>query len=260
MIRTPRSILLGVLVLRALPAAAQDELPAPERYVLRVEYLRWSPALTGQVQKGIGDLEGTLLDVKQDLGIGEAGAHTLRGSVRLGRTSKLRGSWVSLDYRGDVESGRPFTYGSTVVGRGDRVVTSFKGNYFTTEVEWDFLIRGQGFLGLLAGVKYFDVDTLLANVDTSSRVVETEKIPIPVLGLAGRAYVHPRLSLEGEISGLPAGDRGHAFEILLAARLHVSDRLAATGGWRKLTLEGRDDRDYFNLRLGTWTFGVELSL
>ena len=25
-------------------------------------------------------------------------------------------------------------------------------------------------------------------------------------------------------------------------------------------LEGQDDRDFFNLRLGTWTFGVEISL
>jgi hypothetical protein len=151
-------------------------------------------------------------------------------------------------------------YGTTAVGAGDQVITTLKGNYVTGELEWDFVDRRQGFLGLLVGVKYFDVDAILLNADTSSRVAETERLPIPVLGLAGRAYLHPRFSLEAELSGLPAGDRGHVWEFLLAARVHLSDHLAATGGYRRLALEGRDDRDFFNLDLGTWTFGVELSL
>lgn len=242
------------------PAAAQSAAPAPEQYRLRVEYLWWSPQPTGQIQKGVSELEGTLLDVEADLGIGKAKASPLRASLRLGEAWKLRGSWSPLDFGGDVLSERAFVYGTTFVFPGQRVITSLNGNYFTGEIEWDFLRRANGFLGLLFGVKYFDVDVLLLNADTSSRVVETERLPIPVVGLGGRAYLSRRLSVEGEFSGLPAGDRGHVWEILLAARVHLSERLAATGGWRKLVIEGRDGRDFFSLALGQWTYGVELSL
>ncbi len=131
----------------------------------------------------------------------------------------------------------------------------------TGEIAWDFLQRPQGFLGLLVGVKFVDVDALVLNADTSDRVVETERLPIPVLGLAGRVYLTRHFSVEGEISGLTLGDRGHVYEVFGAARLHLTDHIAATGGYRKLALEGRpDDQNYLKIDLGTWTFGAEISL
>jgi hypothetical protein len=241
-------------------ALAQSNLPAAEQYHLRLEYLWWSPQPTGQIQRGVGDTEGTLLDVESDLGIGKASMNVARGSLRLGPSWKLRGSWAPLDFRGDVIADRAFDYGTTGVEPGDQVITSLKGNCITGELAWDFVRRPTGFLGLLVGVKYFDVDVLLLNATTSSRVAETEKLPIPVLGLAGRAYLSRRFSVEGELSGLPAGNRGHVWEILLAARFHLSDHIAGTGGWHKLVIEGRDAPNYFNLSLGQWTYGVELSL
>jgi hypothetical protein len=252
----------GSLALAALlaPPAHGGELPAAEKYTVRLEYLLWSPQPSGQLQKGLGDVEGTLLDAEADLGLGEGGANALRGTLRLGGSWKLRGSWSPLEFRGDVTAGQPFVYGTTVVRAGDRVLTSLLGNYVTAELEWDFVERQRGFLGLLVGVKYFDVDAALVNGATSSRVLETERLPIPVVGLAGRAYLHRRLSVEGELSGLTVGDRGHVGELLLSARVHVVDRIAVTGGFRKLVLEGRNDRDFFHLDLGTWTLGVELSL
>ncbi len=257
------TLAVGSLALAALvaPPAEALEGPAPaEKYTVRLEYLFWSPPPSGQLQKGLGDAEGTLLDAEADLGLGEGDSNAIRGTVRLGGAWKLRGSWSPLEFRGDVTAGQPFVYGTTVVRAGDRVLTSLLGNYFTGELEWDFVERPRGFLGLLVGVKYFDVDAALVNGTTSSRVLETERLPIPVLGLAGRAYLHRRLSVEGELSGLTAGDRGHVGELLLSAHVHVVDRVAVTGGFRKLVLEGRNDRDFFHLDLGTWTFGVELSL
>jgi hypothetical protein len=255
------ALVASTLLLAAAPASAQYGTPAPEQYHLRVEYLWWSPQPVGEIQKGLGDLEGTLLDVETDLGIQKAKMNFLSGALRLGPSWKLRGSWAPLDFGGDVEATRPFFYGTTPVLAGQRVVTSLKGNYYTAALEWDFVRDSTGFLGLLMGVKYFDVDVLLLNATTESRVAETEQLPIPVLGLAGRAYLDRHFSVEGEVSGLTLGDRGHVWEILLAARLHLSESLAGTFGWRKLVIEGRDGRDYFNLALGgQWTYGVELSL
>jgi len=250
----------GLVLLWSGPASAQSTLPTGEQYRLRLEYLWWSPQPSGQIQKGVSEIEGTLLDVETDLGIEKAEANAVRGSLRLGESWKLRGSWTPLDFGGDVAADQAFAYGTTVVLADQRVVTSLKGNYFTSELAWDFVRRPSGVLGLLIGVKYFDVDVLLVNADTESRVAETERLPVPVLGLAGRAYLGQRLSVEGEVSGLPAGDRGHVWEVLLAARVHLSDRLAGTAGWRKLVIEGKDGRDFFSLALGQWTYGVELSL
>jgi hypothetical protein len=259
----PRTLLLVVVAALAGSAtsSAQTDVAPAERYSLRLEYLFWSPTPAGEVQKGVSGVEGTLLDLQQDLGFTQAPMNTVRGSLRLGRGVKLRGSWSPLDFEGDATSERAFLYGTAVVVPGQQVLSSLKGNYVTGEIAWDFLQRPQGFLGLLVGVKFVDVDALVLNVDTSDRVVETERLPIPALGLAGRFYLTRHFSVEGEISGLTLGDRGHVYEVFGAARLHLTDHIAATGGYRKLALVGRpDDQNYLKIELGTWTFGAEISL
>jgi hypothetical protein len=242
------------------PAVGAQEVAPAERYNVRLEYLFWSPQPTGQLQKGFSEQEGTLVDIQDDLEMVESAMSPVRGTLRFGGGVKLRGSWSRLDFEGDAMAERFLSYGNVVVAPGQRVVTELSGNYFTAEIAWDFLERPRGFLGLLAGVKYFDVDVLLLNASTSDRVVETERLPIPVLGLAGRAYLGRWFSVEGELSGLPAGDRGHVYELMLAGRAHASRRIALTLGWRRLAIEGRDERDFFKLDLGTWTIGAELSL
>ncbi len=257
-----RPSLFGVLALAAAaaPAAAQEPLPAAEQYRVRLEYLWWSPQPAGQLQKGFSDQEGTLVDAEADLGLQGSAANMLRGVLRLGTSWKLRGSWSPIDFRGDVLASRGFDYGSAAVAPGDNVRTSIKGNYGTVDLEWDFVKQPRGFAGLLLGAKIVDVDTLLLNVDTQDRVAETQRLPIPVLGIAGRLYLGRWFSIEGEFSGLTIGDRGHVWEWLATGRVHASRRLAATGGYHRITLEGRNDRDYLNLELSQWTFGVEISL
>lgn len=245
----------------AVSSPAQSELlPPAEQYTIRVEYLWWGPAPQGQIQKGLGNREGTLLDLQDDLGFESGKANTIRGSFRLGGGWKLRGGWSPLEFTGETPAPQPFVYGTLVARFGDQIITALRGDTVSVAVQWDFLRGPKGFLGALGGVKYFDVDTVMVNVDTTSRVADDWKFPVPVLGLAGRAYIGEWVSLEGEFSGITLGSRGHLWEWLLALRFHPTKNIAVTGGYERLTLEGQDDRDYFNLRLGAWTFGVELSL
>jgi hypothetical protein len=253
-------VAVGVAAL-ALPTLGRAQsFASAEDYALRLEYLFWKPAPRGELQKGLGSAEGTLLDAEADLGLEAGKTNAVRGTLRLGGSWKLRASWAPLDYAGDRAAPRSFTYGTIVARTNDRIVTSIKGNYVTTDLEWDFARRPNGFLGVVVGMKLFDVDTLVLDVDTQSRVADTNRVPVPVLGLVSRTYAGRYLSFEGELTGMTIGSRGHVWEWLLTARVHVSDHLAATGGYHSLRIEGRDERDFFSLRLGTWTFGAEISL
>jgi hypothetical protein len=252
--------LVPLLLLAAAVGEAQYGLPRPEQYTLRVEYLWWSPAPSGEIQKGLGDQEGTLLDIQDDLAVDSGRANVLGGSIRLGPTWKLGLAWTPLDFEGDTPAPRPFSYGTLFARFGDQVITSFKGNLYSTDVEWDLVANEGGYLGLLFGVRYFDVDTLVLNVDTSRRVAETQKLPVPVLGFGGRAYVGEWVSLEGKIAGITLGSRGHLWDWLAALHLHLTERLAVTGGYHGLSLQWEDDRDFLRLKLSTWTFGLEISL
>jgi hypothetical protein len=91
------------------------------------------------------------------------------------------------------------------------------------------------------------------------REQETLRAPIPVLGLASRVYIGG-FSIEGEVSGVTLGQRGHLVEVDASARIHVSDRLAAVGGYRLLSMKGVDGPDTIDIGISGWTWGFELSL
>ena len=64
----------------------------------------------------------------------------------------------------------------------------------------------------------------------------------------------------GGIAGLSVGSRGSVLEAEGSLRLHISDRLAVMGGYRHLSLDGKDSRDMVKLDLSGWEFGLEISL
>jgi hypothetical protein len=242
-------------------AGAQDSsnLPSQERYGLRLQYQEFRPSLTGQTQKGSGSTAGSVVDVNADLGLADKRTFDVRGAVQFKKGWKLRGSYTPLHYDGDVESGRTFTYGDTRVVRFDRVRTSVKGGYYSGDLEYDFVKGPHGFLGAVVGAKLIDVDSALVDVSTNAREVDTLTSPIPVIGLTGRGYAG-KLSFQGEISGLSAGSHGSALEAEGSVRLHISDHLAASGGYRYLSLDAKHNLDEVKVKLGGWVFGLELSL
>jgi hypothetical protein len=239
--------------------AAQDETPAPEQYGLRLEYREYRPTATGKVKKGAGGEEGTLIDIVDDLGIKDKRTFEARATLKIKTGHKLRASYTPLDYDGDQAAPRNFTFKNTTYFRTDRVVTSMKGALYSGDYQWEFYQGPRGFVGALIGARMFDVDTILVDLDQGVREQDSTRVPIPVLGIAGRGYAG-KLSLEGEFSGLSVGSFGSFYEFETSGRLHLSDRLAVQVGYRLLSLNGKDDPDLIEFRMGGWQFGLELSL
>ena len=103
------------------------------------------------------------------------------------------------------------------------------------------------------------MDAALVNVSTNARELDTITSPMPVIGVATRLYAG-RFSVEGELAGLSVGSSGSTLEAEGSVRIHISDRLAAMGGYRYLSVDGKDGRDQVKIKLSGWQFGLELSL
>lgn len=256
---TGSAVLVALSLAGAADAQDRSNLPPQENYGLRLQYREFRPTLSGDAAKASGGTEGTTVDVTNDLGVADKRTFDLRATIQFKKGWKLRGSFTPFDYKGDVEIGRAFDYGDTRYSRFDHVVTSIKGGYYSADLEVDVVKGRHGFLGAVVGAKLFDVDAALVNASVNSREVDTITAPIPVIGLATRLYTG-HVSVEGEIAGLSVGSRGSMLEAEGSVRLHISDRLAAMGGYRHLSLNGKDGLDHVKLKLGGWEFGLEISL
>jgi hypothetical protein len=256
-----RNALLALfsLMLCLVPAAARpQELPAAERYHLRGEYWWWDVNLTSDLQKGFGDDPGTLISGEDTLGLTGGGTNMIRGAIRFGASSKLRGSWTQLDYTATQAVPYTFTFGGETFFVGDSVTTRVKGSLYTADFEYDFVKRREGYMGFYLGALVLDSDSVL--VSGSKQVSQTGQVPMPMIGVCGRTYYGRRFSFEGELGGGTIGSRGKAWLFSATARFHLSDRLAAVGGYRKLHMKGDDERDSLDVRFSGWLFGGEFSL
>jgi hypothetical protein len=251
---SPAAAFLAFGSLSAAAVGAQEIAP-PEQYHLRLEFARWTPKLGADLQIGAG---GTLIDVKQDLGLRDERAKVWSGALQFARGLKLRASRTPLDYQGDVAVQRAFSFQGTSYEVADRVVSSLKGQYYTGALELDFVRTRAGYLGLMIGAQVFDYDAILEIPARGIREQSSKIVPIPVVGATGRLYFG-RLSVSGEISGLTIGKRGHVYEASAAAGVHVSDRLALKGGYRRFNLHGENEPDLVDLTMEGWHFGAEVS-
>ena len=262
MIRATRALPVALFLLApgALLAQGQGQYPSQESYGIRLEYREWRPTFSGDVQKGFGDEDGSLVDVVDDLGIEDDRTFEARGTLQFKQGHKLRGSYTPLDYKGDVDSApRDLDYGETEFQRFEHVASSFKGGYYSAAYEYDFLKGPKGFLGVTLGAKMLDLDTAVVSVDTGRRELDTVRSPLPAIGLVTRAYAG-RVSVEGEVAGMTLGDQGTVVEFDIATRVHLSDRLAASGGYRYIYVKAEDGRDFGDIRIRGWHFGLEISL
>lgn len=219
------------------------DIPGPERYALRASYSWFFPTLDSELQKNGAAGTGTLLNAVDNLGLQDERTWEIRADVQFSRGNKLRGSYTRVKGDGDVNAGGRFVVGNTTFERFSRLVTTFRGAYYTGEIEHDFIRRPRGILGGLVGAKYLDLDTVLVAPDKSQRQVDTVRVVTPAIGIVGRAYMG-RVSVGGEFSGLSIGKRGSGYEGYVNAQIHLSDRLAITGGFRTFSMK-KETADQF---------------
>jgi hypothetical protein len=257
-------------IMLALPAAAlaqlgarpvsSEGLPSQEHYRLRLEYREWRPDLTGSMLKSSPDMDGTVVDLNEDLGLEKNRTFQARGAIQFKPGTKLRGSYTRIDYHGDVASApNTFNFGATRFITGNRIVTTVKGAYYSADLEFDFVKGPGGFLGGIVGGRMLDVDRTIVSPTNELREADTWRVPQPVIGIVGRGYAG-RFSAEGEVAGLTLGDRGSVFEFDGSGRFHISDRLAVQGGYRVFSAKPKDGADSVEFRMSGWHFGLELSL
>lgn len=242
----------------SLPGVARGQELAPaESYVLRLEYVRWFPSVSGEVQKSPGDVNR--IDIENDLGVSSEDVSEFKGSFRLGGRHKFRGAYNRLDYAGDVILSNAFIFDGTFFRRDSRTVTSLKGTLWSGDYELDVLKGGWGYLGVLIGARYLDVDAVIVQPEEARRETGTLRAPVPVLGMSGRVYAG-RLSMSAEVSGLTIGSRGTFYDVEGFARFHVTERLAVGGGYRFFSVRGEDDPEFIHLQQSGARFSLELSL
>jgi len=214
--------------------------------------LFWTPEPALVLQSG--DLTAatgiTSVDFVQEFGIEKDTFPEIRFSV--GRSHKFRFGYVPVKYEADATIQRTVTFRGQTFTVGVPAATEIKWDIYRVGYEWDFVSREKGFFGLVGELKYNKLEASIAS-PALARIAATEQnAPIPTIGVAGRGYPHPMVSISGEFTGLKVdrSDFDAAFwDFDINAAVTFGRYVGVQGGFRSVTVDFTIEDDIGDLEL-----------
>ena len=198
------------------------------------------------------------VDFVQEFGIEDKFFPEFRAT--LGRSHKLRVSYVNFKYAEDATIRRTFTFQGRTFTVGAPATTDIDWQLWKFGYQWDFVSRERGTFGVIADVKY---NKIAASVDSPvlrSTASTDVTAPVPTIGVAGRVYVVPMVSIGGEFTGLSiTRDDFEAkfFDFDVNGIVSFGRHLGAQAGYRSVIVDYLTDEDSGDLKMkGPYVGGV----
>ena len=157
--------------------------------------------------------------------------------LRPGRKHKFRIAYTPVKYEGDVLLERTIIFNGIAFTVGLPIQTEFTWNTWRFGYEYDFVYTDRGFVGFIVEARY--VDAQLALQSPIDNEFTQAKGPVPAIGGIGRVYVHKRVSITGEVTGMKVPEVqnyvGSFFDLDIYGTVNFTHNFGAQAGFRTLT-------------------------
>lgn len=265
--RTVFSLLCLASALSAAPAFAQyaakpaSERATGENYHVEVGGYFWNPTPTLAIQSEALGIIGSRIDFIEDLGLEKTRFGQVKVVLRPATKHKFRFEYTPISYeQPEGTLRRNIVFNGITYNVALPVATTLDWRAYRFGYEFDFIYRDRGFLGVLLEAKYTDVEATLTNVIDSEYV--RARAPIPAIGVIGRVYVVPNISITGEFSGFKLPDsidedyRARYFDFDIYGTVNLNDHIGGQFGYRSFDVFYRVDSDEGDLKLKGLYFGA----
>jgi hypothetical protein len=257
------ALVFGALVSLPSAAAAQFQPPGSpgvgEDYHVEAAITWWNPEPTLIVNSEALGILGTDVDLVENLGIEQKRIPEIKLVLRPARRHKFRINYLPMKYEADSTVRTEFVFNGQRYRVGLPVQTTADLTTWRVGYEFDFISRSRGFLGVVADLKYTDV-----NVELLSPIGQefTKQVaPIPTLGLIGRGYLLPNLSITGEFGYLKVPENlaqdftGRYIDFDFYGTVNLTNNFGAQLGYRSMDVFYQDSNDSGTLKFKGWYFG-----
>jgi hypothetical protein len=232
----------------ASPAAAQygarrvgSDRATGETYHVELGGTIWNPTPAIAISSESLGIAGDTVDFVTDLGIEKTNFKQLKVVLRPATKHKFRFEYTPIKYTAQSTVTRTFTFNGQSFTVGVPVTTELQWKAYRFGYEWDFVYVDRGFVGMLLEAKYTDINATLTAPVVGTEFTEA-KAPIPAIGVIGRGYVAPNISITGEFSFFKLPDAtadpekygGKYYDFDLYGTVNFNDHLGAQVGYRSL--------------------------
>ena len=260
-------VTLGLLA--APPAAQAQYRPLPvggggvaEDYHIEAAYGWWNAKPELIVNSESLGILGTDVDLITDLGIEQHRLGKFNLVLKPSKKHRFKYEHLPITYETDAfPVQRSFIFNGQQYNIGLPVTTTANFSNDSFGYEYDFIHMPWGFVGASINMKLTTIDVDLVSPIGSEFFKQAA--PIPAFGFAGRGYITPNLSIDGEFQffRIPQsleeqldGD-GSFNDFDLHATYNVNKYVGAQLGWRKTTIFYEAEFDRGDLKFTGIYFG-----
>jgi hypothetical protein len=263
------SVFSAMVVLAASPARAQygssglSDRATGETYRVEVGGYFWNPKPDIVISSESLGIPGDTVDFVELLGIEQTRFKQIKVVLRPATKHKFRFEYTPIHYDALHTVTTSFVFNGQRYSIGLPVTTKVEWKAYRFGYEWDFVYRDRGFVGLLLDLKYTDIQaSLSATIGGVSQMEFTHaKAPIPAIGVIGRGYVTPNISITGEFSAfkIPGSINedygGKYYDFDLYGTVNFTDNVGAQFGYRSFDVFYKIEEDTGDLVLKGLYFG-----
>jgi len=228
---------------RPAVAHAQSQPAIGEVYGLEIGASWWTADPLGVITSERLGLIGSDVNFQSDLALSATRFRELHLVVRPTTKFKVRLQYSPLKYDASTILQRDITFSGVVFPISVPVNSSFDWTMLRTGIEYDFLHRSRGFLGVLVEARRTRVDASImtpgASLVDPAEVSLTRTAWLPAIGVVARGYVMPRLAIDVEYGGssipkIKNKYSGHYTDFDVHATFNLTNNFGVQGGWRKV--------------------------
>jgi hypothetical protein len=249
--------LSALFVFSTLTSRADAQVLPAEDHVVEVGVMFWKPTpdltLSTDALAGVGISQ---IDFVEEFGIENKYFPEFRATV--GRNHKFRVSYVNFQYEADAIIKRPITFQGRTFPPGAPALTDIDWQLWKFGYQWDFVSRERGTFGVIADLKYNKIAALVDSPVLRLAAATEVTAPVPTIGVAGRGYIAPMVSIGGEFSGLKlTRDEFDVkfFDFDINGIISFGRFVGAQVGYRSVTAEYVVDEDFGDLKMKGPYFG-----
>ena len=235
-------LIVGMMALCASGAYAES---SDTVVSIRADY--WLPVLDGEIISSELALVGTKIDLVDDLGFDDSeGLPAITGSIDLPLpfVPELLFSYSKADSSATNVLTKQLVFNGAVFNVSDTVNSSYDVTHFEALLNFGLVKTDAVDFGILAGVKYFEVETSIS----SFGVTQTANVkgPVPVVGVKAGIGLPLDFRLEGIGRGISLQIEdvdATLYDIDVGLHYDFNHFLRASAGYRYFMVDAEDDSD-----------------
>jgi hypothetical protein len=190
------------------------------------------------------------VDFVQEFGIEKEWFPEIRFSA--GRRHKFRFGYLPVRYEAETIIVRTIIFRGQTFSVGAPASTDINWDIWRFGYEWDFVSTDRGFVGVIGELKYNRLDASVESPALLQAATTEQKAPIPTIGVIGRGFVHPMVSITAEFSGLQFNTddfEAKFYDFDINGAVTFGRYIGVQGGYRQVTVDYFIDEDSGDLKL-----------